>query len=295
MRTRAERTRASAEWQLARLCRHFGDVRIHRITEELWCDYVERELGRRPRKFYDDRKYMLRVLRFAVKKGLLERVPELPIPDLPSDVGRALSPRELVALERHAGPTLRLQIRIAWKTGLRLREMLGLRWEQIDFERHVIRLRPGDTKMRRERQTPVPADLMRELRRWKARAAGQNVFPSPTGRGSVRDNKTAWRACRAAAGVTARWHDLRHTAATLLVANGIPERLICLYLSMSPRTLRRYTHVTPESLELAAEATSDARARPRGRRRLEAAQIRELVARYPAHVLRAAAAMRMAS
>jgi integrase len=287
---KAPRTQANAHWQITRLVRNFGTRQLDKLTEDHWLDYIARESARRPRKFYDDRKYMRMILRFAVRRGLVRRLIDLPIPDRPcSSAGREILPHELALIERHANPTLRFQIRIAWKMGLRLGEMLRLRWEQIDLADGVIRLTEADTKMRRARAVPIPSDLIREFRRWKRLAPRQNLFTGRDGHSAAGSNKTAWRACLRRSGVKTRWHDLRHTAATVLLRRGVAPFAVGIYLGMSEKTLRRYTHAQLSDARQAAEAMAI------GVRywQRNAKVIRELRLKYPPHLLRAAADQRL--
>jgi integrase len=233
-RLHAKQTRKNAAWQIERLKRNFGHLPIDRIDEQTWTDYVAREQQRRPRKFFDDRKYMRMIMRYARRKRLLDEVCELPIPDLPGTVARALTPRELAALEREATPTLRFQIQIAWRMGLRRGEMLRLRWSQIDLRDKVIRLGAGDTKTRRGRVVPIPPILVPEFSRRMARAACQWVFWNPDLTGPVTTNARAWKRAKLRAGVKARWQDLRVTCATLIVKRGGKVPYGAIYLGNSP-------------------------------------------------------------
>jgi integrase len=70
-----------------------------------------------------------------------------------------------------------------------------------------------------------------------------------------RSDHRAWRAVLTAAGVRqARLHDARHTAATLLLTQGVPARVVMEILGHSQiaLTLGTYTHVAPEVAEDAA-------------------------------------------
>lgn len=256
-RYRSHRTRLNAAWQFRRLSKAFGRLRVDEIDESLWLEYVERENARRPRKFAEDRKFMRQVLRYAFKKRLVPDVIDLPIPDSPEVAGRALSSREVAALEKHATPTLRFQIQIAWRMGLRLGELLRLRWSQIDLDEEVIRLGVGDTKTRRARVIPIPPILLPEFRRRRVIAPCQWLFWNPSLTGPVSTNQRAWRRCKKRAGVTARWQDLRHTCATIIVRKNFPVPHGAKYLGNSPVIFAlRYTHPDLKDLRRIAKAMS---------------------------------------
>jgi integrase len=87
------------------------------------------------------------------------------------------------------------------------------------------------------------------------------VFAQPTGKplDSKRD-WTAWKALLARAGVRdARLHDARHTAATLLLAQGVPARVVMEILGHSTIAVTQnvYAHVMPEAVSAATSAVSD--------------------------------------
>lgn len=250
-------TRLAANFQISRLTRNFGRRSISRISEDDWVEYVAAQRSVRDRKFFDDRKYMKMILLYAHRRRYIQSVPPLPIPDLPSTAGRALSASEIRELERYANPALRLQIRIAWKMGLRLREMLRLRWDQFDWVKNTIRFGAAETKTRRARVVPIPIDLIPEFLEIMRCSQSRFVFPGRYGIGNAESNKTAWRRCKRDAQIRARWHDLRHTCATTLIQRGVRIDIVCLYLGMSEAVLNRtYLHPSDEEMRRAAEVMS---------------------------------------
>lgn len=256
-RLKSLETQAAAKRQIRRLIQNFGRLSLRQVTEERWTDYVLRERQRRERTFYDDRKYMRMILLYAKRKELVASVIQLPIPDLPWNVGREVTPDELARLEANASATLRFQIQIGWKMGLRLREMLRLRWAQFDWERGTVRLGPTDTKTRRAREIPLPSDLMPEFLARRGLATTSFVFPAPGGRAPQGNNKTAWRRLKRKTGIAARWHDLRHTCATVMLRRRVPVHIVRRYLGMSESVLTRiYLHLSTEDLRQAADAMS---------------------------------------
>jgi integrase len=260
-RLKSKNTRLCARFQINRLIRFFGRRRIDEITENLWTDYVVFEREKRERLFYDDRKYMRMILIHAVRSGALEKRIPLPIPDIARSVGREITHSELVRLRLHASDELALQIDIGWKMGLRLREMLHLRWDQFDWERATITLLPSDTKTRRGRVIPITTDLLPRF--WDLRASTKSpyVFPRSASKPlrPQHSNRSAWRQCKRNAGVRARWHDLRHTCATLMLRRGVKRHIVRAYLGMSDKVLMEiYAHLNLEDLEAAAAVMSEA-------------------------------------
>ncbi|MGZ4508199.1 MAG: site-specific integrase, partial [Blastococcus sp.] len=132
-----------------------------------------------------------------------------------------------------------------------------------------------EPKSRAGRRTIKLPDALREalrvhrLRQAEQRVAAANswmdrgfVFSQPNGRPiDARRDWLDWKALLKTAGIRdARLHDARHTAATLLLQQGIPARVVMDILGHSQisLTLGTYSHVVPELAHEAAERMGDA-------------------------------------
>jgi len=141
----------------------------------------------------------------------------------------------------------------AYSAGLRISEVLGLRVDDIDSQRMVIRIRQGKgSKDRYVMLSPRLLTLLREY--WKAHRRHQLGPPSPwLFPGSVPDrplsDKPVYEACKAAcraAGLEKHVtvHTLRHSFATHLLEAGTDLRTIQILLGhRSLNTTARYLHV----------------------------------------------------
>lgn len=255
----APKTAVAAKHHISRLMRAFRGVPLTHFNEGHWVRYIVRERRANPsRRFYDDRKYLRAVLNAALREGLIARHIELPNPDVPRRIGREILQAELTLIFKSANPELQLQIEIAYKMGMRLREMLHLRWERFDWAEGIIKLEPCDTKTRRGRTFPINDDVMGRLRELHSRSRSPYVFPSRYDLSRPRDdNKTAWKAALRRAGVRARWHDLRHTAASLMLRRGATVPIVRAYLGMSERVLTEiYQHLNMDELRAVARLMS---------------------------------------
>ena len=171
---------------------------------------------------------------------------------------------------------------LAMALGLRQGEALGLSWLDCDFETGTIRIRNAlqrldrqwslvDPKSESSRRTlPMPAIVRSALQRQRALQAEQRllagtrwqetgfVFTSAVGTPLEGVNVThrLQRALAAAGLPRLRFHDLRHTAASLLLAEGVPARVVMETLGHSQisLTLNTYSHVTKRLLGEAAAA-----------------------------------------
>jgi len=189
---------------------------------------------------------------------------------------RALTPDEVRTLARAAeddpyGPLFL----VAVSTGLRRSELLALRWEDVrpdslKVTATMARSAKGgyqraEPKTRRGRRTVGLPRMARDaLERQRATSGGSAwVFADPvTGRPMHPETITsAWRALTKRAGLQdVRLHDLRHTAATLALAAGVPVRDVSDSLGhASPSiTLDIYGHAVPEGSRRVADALDKA-------------------------------------
>jgi integrase len=154
-------------------------------------------------------------------------------------IPEVLTADELKALLAELSGIFRVMVFVAATTGLRVSELLALRWEDCDFEAGEIRLSRGivrqrETAMKTEAsRKPVPMEtgLADVLTNWRTQCAynqpGDYIFASAgkAGRQPLWPNSAMEKHVRPAAiraGVRKRlgWHTLRHTFGTLLKANG---------------------------------------------------------------------------
>jgi len=158
---------------------------------------------------------------------------------------------ELRRLLDAAGERLRRIILLAWGTGMRRGEILGLRWADIDFERGSIFLKKTKSgKPRRIPLDPVVAGVLQEIER-----TSEYVFLNSKTGGPVKDIKTAWIRTRAKAKLpkTFRFHDLRHNFGTLLSERGVALPTIMEMLGHRQiSTTMRYQNPTTEAKTRAA-------------------------------------------
>lgn len=155
---------------------------------------------------------------------LVEKYPEEPRDrtfsnDEITRIGAALS-----NLEDSANPNAILAIRIAALTGLRIGEVLGLRWTDIDFKTGVATL--PKTKTGRRILT-LPAMVLQLLN--ATPPIGEVIIHgrSPDQSLDYKAVHSVWRkVCKKADLKNARIHDLRHTVATAAAANGAGAHVV---------------------------------------------------------------------
>jgi integrase len=156
-----------------------------------------------------------------------------------------LTPEEIVAILKELPEPLRTMIELNAFTGLRRGELIGLRWEDVEFEdlvlhvrRSVVAMVEGAPKTEASlKDVPLDAQTAESLRAWQAKsfylAPTDWVFASPCMMGKQPYwPGTLWRyygkpALRRA-GVTKDvcFHTFRHTFGTLLNANGENPKVV---------------------------------------------------------------------
>lgn len=139
----------------------------------------------------------------------------------------------------------------ALDTGMRKGEMLKLLRADLDFDNRLITVRAFNTKVMRERQVAMSARLARELEKIIQKlpeSEDVTVF------GILDDFKKAFNSARRAVGLAdVRFHDLRHTHATRLVAAHLPLSEVGRVLGHTQaNTTFRYVNANVETARRAA-------------------------------------------
>jgi len=172
---------------------------------------------------------------------------------------------------------------LALTTGMREGELLGLRWQDVDLERGTCSVRMNvqeaggrfviaDVKTSYSRRNitlsrvVVEALHRQRVRQYEERlamgerwnAALDLVFPNGYGGIMIPDNlakRSFKRALAKAELPDMRFHDLRHTAATLLLSRGVHLKVVSEMLGHADIaiTLRVYAHVTATMQQAAAD------------------------------------------
>jgi len=231
-----------------------GRLRLQTLTPAHVCGLYREKLdsGLSPSTVQYIHVTLNKALKQAVADGLIPRnVCEAVKPPRPQKREIApLSPDQARRfLEACQGERLEALFVLAVHTGMRQGELLGLHWEDVDLEAGALRVRralaqtndgpvltaPKGAKSRR--RIKLTGAAVEALKRHKA---AQNAERLRFGglwedRGLVFPNRTG------------RFHDLRHTCATILLSRGVHAKLVQELLGHATIsiTLDTYSHVLP--------------------------------------------------
>lgn len=191
-------------------------------------------------------------LSYGVKHlGWLERNPCEQVVRSKENPGRVrfLSDEEMARLLDvcRPHPDLYLGVILSLITGARQSEIMTLRWPQIDFERKTITLKQGETKNEQARALPLVGEALALLQaRAKVRSlTDARIFPASRERAERRSLREAWERALVSASIQDfRWHDLRHTAASYLIMNGVSLAEVAKILGHKTLAMvLRYAHL----------------------------------------------------
>lgn len=164
---------------------------------------------------------------------------------------------------------------LALTTGLRQGELFGLKWEDIDFRGPSLAVRRSVTEIngilstdepktaKGRRVVVLPDKVMTALRQHRERMLAEGhhtdwVFcdtkGGPLRKSNFRKNNFL-RAVKRAQLPSIRFHDLRHTAATILLSQGVHPKVVQERLGHAQiaMTLDIYSHVLPSMQHEAAQ------------------------------------------
>ena len=180
----------------------------------------------------------------AVHWGWLDTVPGFPdrLRENPPRQGFFEHP-EYLAVRAHLPAPWQDILDLAYYSGWRKQEILGLTWEEIDEAGGVIRLSPARSKTLVGRILPISPPIADALNRRRARRDPDSPLVFHRDGITIRRWRTAWRTACQAAGVPTRFlHDCRRTAARNLIRANVPELVAYLAQQAQAVPARRRPH-----------------------------------------------------
>lgn len=185
------------------------------------------------------------MLNRAHGKGWLATVPRIENYATPTKEPRWLTLAQFETILPHLPDWVADMAVVAVQTGMRYSNVAGLRWDWISADGSVIIVPAVQAKTRRTYTVPVSSktkEIFKKLR------PGQSL--SPFVFGDKRRIRYWWEMAVDKAGFPGfRWHDLRHTWASLHTQKGTPDRVLKEMGGWaSTRMLETYAHLATSHL-----------------------------------------------
>jgi len=257
---------ATDRWRLRRVLPVIGHLKIRQLTsgrlERFLQGLARGDALRDPVKGATVNRFhslLGSIFRYAVRQGFaevnplaggsVERSKESPI--IPRYLGRD-EQRRLLAAIRLECPKKALEVELAILSGMRRGEQFNAKWEDWKPAEGILHVH-GKTG---DRAVQINQAARRCLLRLRKRAAPDALFITPERNESPRDSRLWFeRAVKKADLRPAfRFHDLRHTFCSRLVAAGVPLLEVQqLAGHRSFQTTLRYAHLSPGHLKRAVE------------------------------------------
>ncbi len=243
----------------------FGKLRLNQIRQQEIEAYKAQKLREKlSAKTVNNQLAILRkLLNLAVEWGELGHVPRVRQLRVSPHDFRFLTFEESERFLQTAEDRWLPMLTIALKTGLRLGELLALKWEDIDLHagRIVVRRtlwqkQEGTPKGGRSREIPLSKSTAAKLQR-ERHLKGPYVFCKADGVAFSHSEvkEVVPRTCRRA-GLAHRltWHHLRHSFASHLVMRGVPLKAVQELMGHATIEMTmRYAHLSPHVNRTAVE------------------------------------------
>lgn len=141
-------------------------------------------------------------------------------------------------------PDLHDAVLLSLNTAMRRGELLRLEWRDVDLVAGLLTVRAENSKTNRGRVLPLSPQALEVLRARRARAVEPRVFPVPLDH----FRRAFAEALDRAHILNFHWHDLRHTAASLLAMDGATSLQIAAFTGHTTLAMvQRYAHLSNAS------------------------------------------------
>lgn len=251
----------------------FGTRPLDQVTSPMVQEFVA---GLAQRRSPATTRHAHRVLSLILDQAVAERrlavnpARGVRLPSLPASRGDHVITADQVEELANAVLHLGTLVRVAAYCGLRWGEVAALQVGDVDLEARRLRVQRAQVEVsgrvevkppksrHGNRRVPIPARLVDELREAVVgRQPTELLFTSPQGarlRVSNWRRWVGWSDAVRSVGVDIRFHDLRHTCASLLIQAGATPVEVQRILGHSTpaTTLNLYTHLLPDALDGAA-------------------------------------------
>lgn len=244
-----------SEWKL--MAPFWGHLKPDEVTTEKCRQWValRRHAGTQDGTIWTELGHLRTVMKWAYEERLIDRAPRIERPAKPDPRDNFLTRHEAERLiDATDAPHVRLAVQLMLGTAARVGAVLELRWGQVDLARGIVRL-SGDVLVHKKGRATVPVGGSLRGALAAAHAAATCDYVVEYKGGPVKSITTGFRAAARRAGLKVTPHDLRRTAARLMVESGMSMDEVAQFLGHSDNriTSKVYGRFSPEHLRRGAE------------------------------------------
>ncbi len=230
----AASTHATYEAQIAKwILPHWKNREIELITKSEAHDLIF-SLCEFPTDFTRRNVFKMtkRMFQLAVEEGIIERNPcvgmKVRVAEAEQNVLTTVEAEKFLQEAKRCHHHFYPIWLVALMTGMRSGELYALRWTDIDLDAKTIRVSRqwtskggfGPTKTRRNRIVPISTDLLSILKEWKLKQTSEYVLPHPIQWTGGEQARVTREFCEGIGITPVKFHDLRATFITNLLAQG---------------------------------------------------------------------------
>ncbi len=259
---KASGSRRRDETSLRKMLPVFGDMLLSQITPAVINKYKQQRLNEGISGASINRELSLAKHAFNIAIREWEWVKDNPfarvsMEKLPQPRIRYLTHEEFDRLYQACNETLKPIVLFSLQTGARQDNVLSLTWQQVDLHRGVITFEhtKNGERLVLPMNNTIKALFMELNKVRKIRCP--YVFPNAAGTKIDASNLRKWfsEACKKAEIKDYHWHDIRHTAASWMVQNGVDLYIVQRILGHKTATMtQRYAHLAPDNLRAGLNA-----------------------------------------
>jgi integrase len=218
---------------------------------------------------HNDTVLLKQLVNFALRRGLIHEDPlrglKLKKPKItPQPCWTRPEVDRILAATREPQ---RSSLTILAETGMRAGELKHLTWEDVDFERGVLHIRPKDDwqpKTGDIRAIPI-SPALRELlgrlprrTRWVVTARASRRYPDGDHQISERRLLDYLKRVLKRLGLKGHLHTFRHAFISHALTSGVPEAIVRQWVGhVDPAIIRQYTHIADVSSQAAMQRLAE--------------------------------------
>src|SRR3989344_4336875 len=262
------RSFSNIQWIVSTLADYFNSKKLSEITPSMIEAFIAKRKsdathsGKPPTPATINRQLaqLKNLFNEAVRNEILVKSPAQFIGFLKenNERDRVLSDEEFQSLLSVATQPLNGILLMAYYTGMRRGEILGLTWGRVDLKKKILYLRPEDTKTDEPRKIPINETLYEYLQQQNKvrRLHEPHVFTYK--QAPIKEFKNSFATALEKAGIeNFRFHDLRHTFVTNMRKAGIHDFVtMAITGHKTMEMFQRYNTVDEADLNNAIQAIS---------------------------------------